>query len=158
MDTIKLMIGTSCFVGIAISIADMMKPSEKFNKQIRMIFSLTFILSVLTPIVTNGINFSISEEIISANGVQYSEMNTTVDNQLKLITEKNIEDSLRLKLVELGIKCNKINVSINIDENSGISINKIEINSDDNEKSKKIISTLLSVEEDVIIALENEND
>ena len=158
MNTIKMMIGTACFIGIAISIADMIKPSEKFNKQIRMIFSLTFVLSILTPIVSSGFDFSISQDTMSTNGSQYSEMDTAVDNQIKMMTENNIANSLMVKLVESGIKCNEIDVSINIDENSGISINKIEIDSDDNEKSKMIISTLLSIGEEVIITKENKND
>ena len=86
MNTIKMMIGTACFIGIAISIADMIKPSEKFNKQIRMIFSLAFVLSILTPIVSSGFNFSISQDTMSTNGSQYSEMDATVDNQLRTIT------------------------------------------------------------------------
>ena len=61
-------------------------------------------------------------------------------------------------MIESGIKCNEINVSINIEEDSGISINKIEIDSDDNEKSRMIISTLLSIEEEVIIIKENKSD
>ena len=158
MNTIKMMIGTACFIGIAISIADMIKPSEKFNKQIRMIFSLAFVLSILTPIMSSGFDFSISQDIISTNGSQYSEMDATVDNQLRTITENNIADSLTVKLIESGIKCNEINVSINIEEDSGISINKIEIDSDDNEKSRMIISTLLSIGEEVIIIKENKND
>lgn len=158
MNTIKLMVGTACFIGIAISIADAIKPSEKFNNQIRMIFSLVFLLSILTPIVTNGFDFSINQDVISTNGSQYSEMESVVDNQIKLITENNIANSLVLKLTESGIECKEINVSINIEDSSGISINSIELDSDDNEKSKKIISTLLSIGEDVIIIKENKND
>ena len=124
----------------------------------RMIFSLTFVLSILTPIMSSGFDFSISQDTISTNGSQYSEMDATVDNQLRTITENNIADSLTVKLIESGIKCNEINVSINIEENSGISINKIEIDSDDNEKSRIIISTLLSIGEEVIIIKENKND
>jgi hypothetical protein len=72
MEAINGIIGTACFIGIATSMADMIKPSEEFNRQIRLIFSLLFILGVLTQLINGKFDFSFSKTVAVQDIPQYS--------------------------------------------------------------------------------------
>lgn len=154
MDTVKLIIGAACFTGLAISVAEMLKPSETFNKQIKLIFALVFIISIFSPVAAGGIDFSFSGSEIEANG-GYNAVDEVVDEGLKGTIEENIATELKIKLLETGIKCGSIKVNINMDENSSISINKVEIDTDDNEKARNMLMSLLSLEEDKVTIIGN---
>ena len=49
MDTFKELITTLCLAGIGLAIYKMMIPSGTYEKQIRVLVSLVFILGIISP-------------------------------------------------------------------------------------------------------------
>ena len=56
MDTIKGITFMACFLGIAISMLDIVTPSDKLRKQVRFIFSLVFVIAI-TTILNSKVDF-----------------------------------------------------------------------------------------------------
>jgi hypothetical protein len=74
---------------------------------------------------------------------------------LKNSVENNIANSIKTELARSQINCTKIQVDVNIDEETGICINSIKIKSNDIERSKQIISALLEIDKNKITSIEN---
>ena len=82
--------GTACFLGIVITIFRSLYPSEKFSKQMKMIFSLIFIISVVRPFASGKISFPEINENISANiqtSINISENGSISINEVKLVLD-----------------------------------------------------------------------
>ena len=68
MSAFSSVIGLACFISLAISFIDMICPEKKFEKQLKVIFSLIFIISVITPFLKGDIIFDLPEiDIVSAD-------------------------------------------------------------------------------------------
>lgn len=123
--------GTACFLGIVITIFRSLYPSEKFSKQMKMIFSLIFIISVVKPFASGKVSFPEINENISANEEYYAEKNEEAYNYFVRSVEENINSSLEAALNEINIYPANIQTSINISENGSISINEVKLVLDD---------------------------
>jgi hypothetical protein len=127
MDAFRAISRIACFVGIVIAAMDALYPSEKFAKQIKMIFSLIFLLCIAEPIASGKI--ALPDEFISAEA-SADKLNRvsdkTYDYFIKSV-ENNISTSLKEKLKEHEIIAEEILTSINISENNSISISEVEI-------------------------------
>ncbi len=131
METFKLISATACFLGIVITALSSLYPSEKFSKQMKMIFSLIFIISIVRPFASGKINFPEINENISANEEYYSEKNEEAYDYFVRSVEENINSSLEASLNEINIYPANIQTSINISENGSISINEVKLVLDD---------------------------
>lgn len=142
MDILNKMILTACLCGIAVSICDMVSPSEKFSKQIHFILSLVFAIGILTPVIGIVQKFSDDSSVMSMESYDFQSENEVVyDKYLKQITEDNIENSLRMLLENNNITVDKICVEIDISDNSCIFINNIGLSCNDFEKASEIINS-----------------
>lgn len=150
MELMKNMIKAACFISVAIMIADMIKPSEKFDKQLKMIFSLVLIIGMLTPILSGKFDLSFADDIGVNTDVDYEDEEDTLNSSLKKSVESNIEHSLKVSLAQNGILCEKISISVNISEDSSISINEVRIACNNIARARTIISEQLSVDEKCI--------
>ena len=65
-------------------------------------------------------------------------------------TSANLTEVLFQQLDSNGIICEKINVSVNISEDGSISISKVTVSTDDNEKAAEIIQNCLGLDTEVI--------
>ncbi|MDR0991307.1 MAG: hypothetical protein LBL87_00190 [Ruminococcus sp.] len=125
MDGISASAAVACFAGIVISMVDVLSPSDKFLKQMKIMFALMFILCVVTPIARGDITFD--DFAVSASAETELENSSAAgDEYFKRAVERNISRNLEEILSEAGIETEKIETSINISENGGISINVIE--------------------------------
>ncbi len=131
METFKMIAGTACFLGIITAIFGSMYPSEKFAKQMKIIFSLVFILSVAKPVISGRISFPDIEETVSAGSDQYSSINDRTYEYFISSLEKNISLSLEAKLNEIDIYPAEIETSINISDSGSISISEVRLVLDD---------------------------
>jgi len=142
MEVFRAISRIACFIGIVIAIMDALYPSEKFAKQIKMIFSLIFLLCIAEPIASGKI--TLPDEFISAEASS-DKLSGTYDKTYDYFinsVENNISTSLKAKLSENEIIAEEILTSINISENNSISISEVEIvlsDADDNQQAEKII-------------------
>jgi hypothetical protein len=143
-------VSIACFVSVGIAIADMIKPSDKFDKQLKTVFAIILALAVVIPFTKAEFSFGFSADTtIKPQSDIYS---TRI---LQAQTEQNIERELKIMLSANEIDVKNIFVSTNIGDNLSISIIKVEIYTSSNEnttKAKELIATQLNISEDLITA------
>ena len=114
-------------MSIVIAVAQSLYPSEKFEKQMKLIIGLIFLLCIIKPIANGNINFFENE----INAVQIQEnvqkSNDGAMNYFCRTIENNLNKRLLYELNKNGILCGEVKTSINISDNDSISINEIEI-------------------------------
>lgn len=127
METFRLIALTACFLGIIITIFNSLYPSEKFGKQIKIMFSVIFILSLVKPIASGGFAFPALSETVSASSDYYESLSDGAYDYFIASVESSINASLENKLHEIDIYPEEIKTSINISDNGGISISEVKI-------------------------------
>ncbi len=138
METFRSISFTACFLGIVITIFNSLYPSEKFAKQLKITFSLIFILCLIKPVIDGSIEFPEISETVSASSEYYSELKDNADNYFIDSIENNISSSLKYYLEENGIYIEEIKTSINISENNSISINEVKVTIDNAENAEAV--------------------
>jgi CCR4-NOT transcriptional regulation complex NOT5 subunit len=154
MDTLKAMVGIACFTGIALSAADMLKPGEKFNRQIRFIFSLVLMLSVIAPLLGGKINFSFAQADVSAFEGQLGVIEKASDIELLRLTQDNLNEIIEQRLREIEINCEAVQTTVNISDDASISIIKIELKTSNDKKARAEISAMFGIDESCIISVQ----
>ena len=127
METFRNITFIACFISIAISMFDIITPEGKFKKQIRLIFSLVFIVAIINPILNGHIDFSIADKIDIKETNEYLMVNQTFYDSLADNYSDNIEQLLNQKLLINEIKADEISVNVNINEDNCIDINEVKI-------------------------------
>ncbi len=150
MDMLRSSAAAACFLGVIFSMLSNIVPSDKFNKQINIIFALILILAVIPPFM--DAEFDLSANVISEEGIyDYSEI---YNAQLNRQTQSNITEEMRKIFEQNGINTVKISVDVNNSADGSISITKAEIVIADREKlseARKIASAALGRETDITV-------
>ncbi len=127
MDTFRAVSLTACFLGIVTAIFNAMYPSDKFAGQMKIIFSLIFILCLAKPVAEGKLSLPEFSEAAPASLDYYSELNENADEYFIRSVENNISASLAATLGEAKIYPREVETSINISENYSISISEVRI-------------------------------
>lgn len=127
MNEIQLVVISAGAIAVIMNIFESVYPSEKYAKQMRIIFALVFVLTLVRPI-TNGIeSLSDAAESIDVINENITESPDNTIEYFKGSVERNISERLTDILSENNIEVKEIQTSINISENGGISINEVKI-------------------------------
>ena len=127
MDTFRAVAGTACFLGIVITMFSSLYPSEKFAKQMKMIFSLIFILSIVKPFVSGRIGFPDLRGIVPASSDHYEAVSENTYDYFIDSVERNISSSFENELNKINIYPVRIETSVNISDSGSISINEVRL-------------------------------
>lgn len=127
METFRAVSVTACFLSIVIAVFGSLYPSEKFAGQLKMIFSLIFILSLIKPVLNGKFDFPEITEAAAASSARYEALSDSADEYFIRAAENNISAVLEASLHEIEIYPEEIETSINISENYSISINEVKI-------------------------------
>lgn len=165
METFRTIAFTACFLGIAIAVFNSLYPSEKFAGQLKIIFSLIFILSVIKPIASGKADIpeiAAAASAASGSADYYSSMSDRADEYFIRSVENNISSVLESSLHEIEIYPEEIETSINISENYGISINEVKIvlneqNAHEAEAAKRCVSDRIGSTAVVTVSLAEES-
>lgn len=127
MIEIQLIIIAAGVLAVLMNIFEGVYPSEKYAKQMRIIFALIFVLTLLRPIFSCIRNISQTVESIDVINEKLTVNNDNTLEYFKKSVERNISSRISGILEENGIKSKEIKTSINISDNGGISINEVII-------------------------------
>jgi hypothetical protein len=129
--------GVACFIGIVIAIIDALAPSDKFSKQLKVMFALVFMLCVITPIANGDITFDGGIiDVYAESSIEQAAMNT--DAYIARSVERNISRNLTEILREKDIAVKNIETSINISESGSIDITVIDLSIDPEEADRAV--------------------
>lgn len=158
MDSFRAIAFAACFLGIVITIFNSLYPSEKFNKQIKTIFSLIFILSIAKPIAAGKITFPEIGDAVGASAEHYESINDNTYKYFISSVESNISAALEGKLREKNIYPEEIETSINISDNGSISINEVKITLNDMSDSFEAKRCIIGETEEGVIVIVKEKE
>ncbi|MDR0903854.1 MAG: hypothetical protein LBM59_04415 [Ruminococcus sp.] len=149
MEGFRLAAGVACFMGIVIALVDALSPSEKFRKQLKVMFAVIFMLAVITPIADGSINFS-GETVAAYADRDYLEASKLAgESYLETSIGRNISRNLDEILKAENIYAEKIETSINISQTGSIDITVINLTIDPavTDKVTEILGEALDGEE-----------
>lgn len=142
METFRMISATACFLGIVITFFSRLYPSEKFEKQMKTIFSLVFLISILTPLLQRKLQLPDINETIAVGNSYYQEIGMNTDNYFISSVEKNISTRLETEMNKKNIFPLEIRTAVNISDNNSISINEVNVLVTDAEKADEIKSCI----------------
>ncbi len=127
MEKLRSLTFIACYLGIAISMLDIITPCDKLKKQIRFIFSMVFIIAIATPLLDGGIDFEVPTIEKIENSEEYIAVTNTYNQSLANSFKQNIENNLKEKLKVNRINPKEILLVVNIDEDNCISISEVNL-------------------------------
>jgi hypothetical protein len=141
--------GVACFIGIVIALIDALSPSDKFKKQLKVMFALIFMLAVITPIADGSIDFSGDTVAAYADRDYLESSKAAGETYLETAVGRNISRNLDEILKAKNIYPQKIETSINIIDDGSIDITVINLTIDPAkaEEAAEILSLALDGEE-----------
>jgi hypothetical protein len=117
-----------CMTLIATGIFSMLIPGKSMEKVLKFALSLFFLSCLVLPVLQGEVRFSFTDSDLSEWDTQYPEELEQKSNEAFLkLTETNLSHEIELLLEVKGIKTEKIEVSIHIDEENNIDISKCDI-------------------------------
>lgn len=136
MDFMRKIVLTSCILSVAVNIAECVKPGDKFTRQLKTIFSLIFIIGIVTAGIKTGINFELPDYNEFEYNENYSEIEKTAQDFLKTEMEERINKVIEDILTEKNISYEKIYTNVNINQDGSIDINRIDYKGKDFEQAR----------------------
>lgn len=154
MDAFKELITTLCLAGIGLAIYKMMVPSGTYEKQIRVLVSLVFVLGVISPFAKGDISLPVSANSDLSENIEYLRIEEQANTYLELHFTTNLETALLKVLEEKDVAVNKISVNVDISKDYSISINEVRVlisNNDESAVVKAIIQKEVGEDTDVLV-------
>lgn len=126
MEGIKLIGISICITAVVTSIFSMLVPNGKIDKTLNFAISIFFLTSLVSPFFNSKLNFHVD---LTASDQEYAAKNieSEMNKQFLSIAERQLESSLEKSLKEKNIFADKIDLSININADNSISINKVNV-------------------------------
>ncbi|MCM1226865.1 MAG: hypothetical protein NC320_05485 [Clostridium sp.] len=122
MELMKKLIISACFLSIVISLADMLKPGEKFTRQLKMIFSLIFISGIILSVANSDFEFELPTAAAPDEIEGYKEIESAADKAVLEAAETSVNDMICRILTTEGISFEKISAVINMNDDGSINI------------------------------------
>ncbi|MDQ5983672.1 MAG: hypothetical protein RUMPE_00696 [Eubacteriales bacterium SKADARSKE-1] len=126
------------FSAIACTILETLSPNGKFEKIIRLVLGAFMLCAVLFPLKTTirSINFNLDKNNSSIDSTK-NNLKNKINDETQVNAEENVKKMIVKTLKEKNIEVKKINVFMDMKEDNCISINKVEIHLNENDKEKK---------------------
>lgn len=153
MELFKSAAAAACFLGLIFAAAENLLPSEKFSKQIHMLFSLIMIAAVGVKLSSEDFELPDISPGEASGGIYEQQYDDFLDKKI----QENICGSLSEILINNNIYPVNISVNINNSADGSISIKKAVITLTDLSEisdAEKIVSEALGDDVDVDIVME----
>lgn len=120
-------IGTSiCITAVITSIFSMLVPDTRLDKVLKFAISLFFLTGLISPFLSEGLDFHVDLSL-QQSSVQPESMEQAVQSQFSALAQRNLESALTTLLKQEGLPVRKVETTIHIDEQDGISITKVTV-------------------------------
>lgn len=127
MNAVKSWTMTICLISIICTIAEILLPSGKMEKILKVVLGVFMLSSLLVSFKNTfaNINFNAKkpENFIKEEG----KLKDTMDTQTKIAAQKNLKLAVEKFLKKINVKPQKIDVFMDTDEKNCISIKKIQV-------------------------------
>ena len=154
MDAVRKIILVACFLAIALSLLDILYPSQRFKKQVHLIFSLVFVIGLLMPFFSGSLTFDFPDIQNEKAEQSFSVIQNGVQTDYASAVETNINQALSELLKKNQIPAKEISAKINIEPDNSISIIKVEVVPEiptDGQKIQSLIQSEVGQKTDVVV-------
>ncbi len=131
MELIRNWATVVCITLVVTILFSMLVPKGSMERVLQFSISLFFIVSFITPFITQFSSFrldvSASAQVEESNLESVSALEESFEQKLLELTKENLEEKGKGFLEEIGVRCQKISVSINKEEDDSITISKITV-------------------------------
>ena len=149
MEEMVTAVRTVCVLCIGICAVQSMTEGTRLKSQAGMVMKLILAVIIGSVIMKGGREFSLPDLGGSSN-MSYEHDKEIYDEEIIRQTEKNISDVLTAQVRSAGINVEKIAADVNIPQNGSIVINRVFINTSDNDSAADIIRGSLGQETEVV--------
>lgn len=146
MEQLKSILTTACMLSLTIGLCNVLKPGLIFDKQLRFLISLLFVLGLASPILSlknEGFHIAIPE---NAGQERTQALAEEMQESILYQTGKQTEAALYKLLREKGIVCSELQVRVHIDEGQCIYISEVSAVCDQTEYTCEILRASLGEE------------
>lgn len=143
METMRAIVLVTCGISMLSGVLHAMKPSARFDRQLRLIFSAVFVLGILTPLYRGAAAFQPDWE--GAGDVSTWKLEETAAEETAAQAAKNLETSLTAMLREAGIEA-QIGVAMHISGENRIEIEQVTAVCTDTSAAEQLLTDCLGNE------------
>lgn len=146
MDQLKAILTTACLLSLTIGLCNVLKPGVIFEKQIRFIISLIFVLGLVSPILSlksDGVCVTFAK---SSGEVNAQSLTEQMYDEILIITEDKTETALLELLSSNGVECEDLQIQAHIDEGQCIYISEVSVVCDEPQRTCEILRESLGEE------------
>lgn len=143
MDTMRAVVLATCVISLLTGLLDSLKPSAKFDRQMRLLLSAVFLIGILTPLCKGAVALEPqwNEEISVSDAVSVA-----VDTEVIEQTIQNTEKLLETYLQENGVTDGNVLVEMHMTQDSRIEIEHVTVYCADTETAKEVLKAYLGEE------------
>lgn len=138
-----------CIVSAAVCVVENLVSGTRLRSQMRLILNLVLVMAVTAPFVKGGLELELPD-FGRYDTPDYSYSLEVYHEELRRQTSENVSAILLEQITAAGIKCEKIEIEVNISEDSSISISRVMISADDFNSAAEIVRSSLGSETEVI--------
>lgn len=144
-----------CGAAVLCAVVNMLVPSEKYEKVIKITLAAVMICAMITPLTKlSRIRLDLSEYRASDRGY-YDDLRQKIEIQTESVMQKTVTGMIHESLQKNGIRAKNIFVETDRLEDGSISIGQVTIETQNNAEAiaaKKIIKDSLGIDADVASA------
>ena len=157
MEQLRTTVLSACFLSTAVGICSLVRPGGRLTGQIRFLFALLFVVSLVSPLA--GLDLTqVPAEYTAAIQAQdrAGELGAAADAALVRTASEQAAQAVAALLGEAGITCAQAEAGIHIDEDGCISLTEVRVSCSDCALAGRILRETLGegVELDVTQLME----
>ena len=152
MERLQTAVLAACAISMLTGILQLLRPNEKFDRQLRLFTAGLMLLSILTPLL-QGIqtltpDWSLLEGSSFYEGSDFAEQ---VRQHTASQVESNLEQTLQAELQVHGINVESLSVTVHISAEDRIDISSVTVISDTPAAAKQVLQAYLGEEVEIIV-------
>lgn len=143
MDTMRAVVLVTCIISLLCGVLDALKPNEKFDRQMGLLLSSVFLISILLPLGKGVAAFSPRWDMETSVS---DTMSTAVDSQVLAQTKQNVETALTEYLWTQGGIQASVEAKMHITAEDCIEIEQVTVSCTAPESARQLLAAYLGEE------------
>ncbi len=153
MEQLTTAVLAACAVSMLTGMLQLLRPNEKFDRQIRLLTAGLLAMSVLTPLLQGIRTLTPDWDLLTTEASDSTyDFTEAVREQTEKQIQENLERTLRAELQAQGVSVTALEVTIHISEEDSIDITNVTAESDTPAAVKRILRAYLGEEVELIVA------
>ncbi|MBQ8688139.1 MAG: stage III sporulation protein AF [Ruminococcus sp.] len=127
MNSVQMVVLSACAISIIVGIVQTIKPSGKYDRQLRLFTACLMLIGILSPLFESVKTLS-PDWSGSAAAEEYAEqLGEASEEQLLMLAQEEVTAVLRKELAADAIPCSHLSVEMHIDEDERINISSVTV-------------------------------